>query len=690
MNMKKIVGLSMVAFAFLYAHDVYKLDEVVTIGTKTASSVSDLPMQVAVIGAEDIENSGASNVGEILNSEGSIYLQTSGSNGATMSIRGMAHGDTLYLIDGKRVTGEFSKTYELDRIPASMIERIEIVKGSSSLLYGSDAMGGVINIITKKPKESFGGDVTLTHGKNKNGADLFVYGSKDNTSFRLYSNYLKRDAFRKKQNTDVKIMHSGTEKSPSDGTLPGGAPWGTLQSALSDSYLVNRDYQDELELKSIGGGITHLVNDYFKIDFDMSYLKEDKKSEYISNSYASNYTAGGNKIMTRYMPAEQTDDNKRITLGSGLTWNPNDNLELKYNISYSKYEKDRKVYTPLWAELGYASKEASLSGLNLSTIKHINNDLLATYSIDENNRILTGVDYRITDVKSTAYTKDDRKYKAIFAQHEYRLLEKLNLVYGARYDKDTIGDGETSVSFGGTYDIASNTKLKANYSQGFRAPDDRELFVDQTNPNGRKMLGATVTDTTAGKTTTWDLKPETSETIELGFITKGDIWSFDITAFKTDIKDRISQMTKGAGATQYQTFENVSKSEIKGYESSFAISPRDDLMIKVTYSDIDAKNKTDNTKLTYTPENLASLTLSYFPRGDIELRSITKYVGKQTNLDDEKIGGFSSTNVKVVYSDAFKNTDLFAGVDNVFGKKIPDDLGAIEKANYYVGMKYRF
>ncbi|MEJ5168498.1 MAG: TonB-dependent receptor [Arcobacteraceae bacterium] len=159
-----------------------------------------------------------------------------------------------------------------------------------------------------------------------------------------------------------------------------------------------------------------------------------------------------------------------------------------------------------------------------------------------------------------------------------------------------------------------------------------------------------------------------------------------MSAFKTDIKDRISQVTE----TNYISFENVSKSEIKGYESSFAISPRDDFMAKVTYSDIDAKNKTNNTKLTYTPENLASLTLSYFPRGDIELRSITKYVGKQTNSDNEKIGGFSLTNVKVVYSDAFKNTDLFAGVDNVFGKTIDDDLGAIEKANYYVGMKYRF
>ncbi|MEJ5168497.1 MAG: TonB-dependent receptor, partial [Arcobacteraceae bacterium] len=249
--------------------------------------------------------------------------------------------------------------------------------------------------------------------------------------------------------------------------------------------------------------ITHLVNDYFKIDFDMSYLKEDKNAEYISNMYETAYIQGGNKIKAKYVPAEQFDDNKRITLGSGLTWNPNENLELKYNISYSKYDKDRKVYTALWEELGYASKEASLSSVNKSTIKHINNDLLTTYSVAEGNRILAGLDYRITDVKSTAYNVDDRKYKAVFAQHEYRPLEKLNLVYGARYDKDTIGDGETSVSFGGTYDIASNTKLKANYSQGFRAPDDRELYVDQTSPNGKKMLGATVTDTTAGKTTIW-------------------------------------------------------------------------------------------------------------------------------------------------------------------------------------------
>ncbi|MGI6722825.1 MAG: TonB-dependent receptor [Arcobacter butzleri] len=684
MNIKKIISVGLATSTLLCASDIYYLDEVVTVATKTKSQISDLPMQVSVITNEEINNSGASNVGEILNSEGSIYLQVTGNNGAMMSVRGMAHSDTLYLIDGRRVNGEFSKTYELDRIPASMIERIEIVKGSSSLLYGSDAMGGVINIITKKPKESFGGDIVLTHGKNKNGTDLFVHGLEGKTSYRLYASYLKRDALTKKQNTDVKVMQAGAETSPS--LLVGGGNWATLRANLNDSYNVNRDYQDNLELKNIGAGLTQYVNDYFKIDFDISYMKEDKNGEYISNMYETAYIQGGNTIKSKYIPTEQFDDNKRIVIGSGLTYTPNDNLDIKYNISYSKYDKDRKVYTTLWKELGYASKEASLSSINKTTIKHINNDLLTTYSISEDNRVLFGLDYRITDVKSTAFNVADRKYKGLFAQHEYMPFDKLNLVYGARYDKDTVGESNTSVSFGGTYDIASNTKLKANYSQGFRNPEDKELYVDQTNPNGKKMLGTSVIDVTAGKNTALELKPETSETVEFGLITKGDIWSLDISTFKTEIKDRISQFSTAT----YNSFKNISKSEIKGYEAGFTISPVDDFIAKITYSDIKAKNKTDNLKLIYTPKNLASLTLSYFPIQNLELRSITKYVGKQINDIDETLGGFSVTNFKVIYSDAFKDTDLFAGIDNLFRKTIADDLGMIEKSNYYVGIKYKF
>jgi len=682
----KTLVLSMVASSMLFATEKpINLDTVVTIGTKTENTIQDLPMQVSIITEDQILNSGASNVAEILNSEGSIYLNRSGSNGASMSIRGMAQGDTLILIDGRRVTGEFSKTYELDRIPAGMIERIEIVKGSSSLLYGSDAMGGVINIITKKPQEALQGDLQVIHGKNKNGFDANILGVVGDTTYKLYANYLDRDAVTEQETTNVKVMQSKREKSPS--TLSGGGNWAKLKSSLNDSYSVDRDYQDEMELRSIGGKISHNINDSWKLRADFSYMNEEKNGDYISSIYETNYIQSGNKIKAKYLPVKQFDDNKRTTYGLGIDFTPTQNFDLRYDLSFSKYEKDRKVYTDLWNELGYASKEDSLSSLNISTIKHTNHELMGVYKFSDNSKVTSGGEYRQTDVESTAYNEDDRNYKGLFIQHEYQPIDKWNLVYGARYDKDSIGEDEISFSLGTSYEIAENTILKANYSEAFRSPDDRELYVNQTSPSGKKMLGATVIDTASGKTTTWDIKPETSDTIELGLTTSGDIWKVDLSAFKTDIKERI---TRVAVTSNYFSFENVSDSEIKGFESALTLAPMEQFLAKLTYSNISAKNKTDNSDLTYMPDTLASLTLSYFPIANLELKAITKYVGEQKNDDNERIGGYNLTNLKAIYTEAMKGIDIFAGIDNVFGKEIPEDLGAIEKVNYYVGLRYKF
>jgi outer membrane receptor for ferrienterochelin and colicins len=684
MNAKKAFMLSLVAGSLLSANETVNLDTIVTIGTKTQSSIKDLPMQVELIGEEEIQNSGASNVGELLNSTGDIYLNTSGSNGATMSIRGMAHADTLILIDGKRVNGEFSKTYELDRIPTGMVARVEIVKGSSSLLYGSDAMGGVINIITKKPKEALSGDIQAIHGKNKNTLNFNLLGVVDKTSYSFYANYLKRDVFDKQESTDIKVMQAGAETSPS--SLVGGGNWATLRSNLNDTYILNRAYQDELELKNVGLKVAHKVGDSLTLRADFGFLKEDKNALYISNMYPTNYIQGGNSIKAKYVPAEQFDKNERKTYGVGVDYKPTSSLSLRYDLSFSQYDKDRKVYTPLWSELGYASKEASLTSANQSTIKHLTNEFLSTYDFDAKNRFTFGAEHRQTDVKSSAYSVDDRKYSGGFLQHQYQLLDKLNLLYGLRYDKDSIGEDATSLSAGVRYQITDTMNVRANYSQGFRSPDDRELYVDQTSPSGKKMLGATVLDTASGKTTVWDLKPETSETYEIGFDTSGEMWNFDITVFQTDIKDRITQIA----TANYNSFENVSDSRIRGFESSLSLSPLSNFMAKVTYANFDAKNETDNTDLTFTPESLASLTLSYFPLSNIEIRSITKYVGKQKGDEFEQIESYTLTNLKVIYSDVMKDFDLFVGVDNLFRESLPEELGAVDRLNYYAGVRYKF
>jgi len=84
------------------------------------------------------------------------------------------------------------------------------------------------------------------------------------------------------------------------------------------------------------------------------------------------------------------------------------------------------------------------------------------------------------------------------------------------------------------------------------------------------------------------------------------------------------------------------------------------------------------------------LSLSFFPTSQLEIKTITKYTGEQINSDNEKVKSFDMTNLKVIYTGAHKNLDLFAGADNVFGQSLPSDLGAVEKFNYYAGIKYKF
>jgi outer membrane receptor for ferrienterochelin and colicins len=659
----------------LYANEAYDLNEIVVSSTKTKSTLADLPMQVTVITQDEIENSGATNISDILTGSGEVATKASGANEQQVSIRGMNPDDTLYLIDGKRINGTFT---DAGRIPASMVERIEIVKGSSGLLYGSDSMGGIINIITKKSDDDFAGDIQVTHAKNKNSADINIFGKKENTSFRLFSSYIKRDTYSKDKTTDVIIKQGSNSYSPS--TLPASLKTSTNLDNLNDTYDFQEDYEDEMETKSISGGMTHRFSDHFKIDIDMSYLKENIEGNFISALYTTNY----DKIVVNNLSAEQYDENRRVTASSGFTYTPSDALEFMYSLSYSKYEKDKKIYTNFWEELGYDSKEDSVSGIDDSTTRYVNHDFLSTYEFSQDNRVLIGGEYRVVNRDATGYSIDDRTYSGIFLQHEYRPIKRLNLVYGARYDKDSEAKSETSLSFGAVYDIYENTKVKANYSEGFKSATDEELYTNTTTAAGKNLLGSMIIE--GSKTQSWDLTPETSETIEIGISNKGDVYDFEVSVFDTKIDNRISKVILDATTTSYK---NISESEIKGVETNIAFYPVDELIVKFYYSYIDAKNKTDDTALIGIPEELASMTISYFPMPKLELRSVTKYTGEQIDIDGE-VGGYSITNIKVMQKDSFKNIDLFAGIDNVFDKKIPEQLGYIQKSNYYIGAKYKF
>ena len=659
--------------------DSKTLERVVVVATKSENSQTKLSTQVEIISAEEIQNNAYVNTADIFANTPSIQTSPDGSK---ISLRGMAHNDTLMLIDGRRIVGEFEKKYELERIPAGMIERIEILKGSSSVLYGTDAMGGVINIITKKSTEELRGSAKLVLGDDKEGVDIFISGSKNNTSYKLYASYLNEGAFSDDKTAAIKVMQSATAKKPSELNTPN-ASFTNLKNNLPDSYTQEQDYTSNLELVQVGFGLSHRFNDTVEIGIDGSYMSEDKDGAYVADSYPTNYMQGGKNIMAKNIFAHEYNENLRKNIGAFINLNPLDNLDINYDISYSKYEKDRISNTPLFSELGYLSQEDGQNSVNLSELSKTIHNFLTTYVPNEDNTILIGSEYQDSKNRSNSLNTD-RDIFSIFAQHEYKPLEDLNLVYGARYDDDSVGDSQTSLSAGFNYALLDTTHIRANYAQGFKTPEDRDLYVNQVTPSGVMNYGANVID--GDKTTAHELVAETSETFELGAVYNNENLMFDLGVYQTDVEDKIEKIKESG----YFTFKNIDEVQIQGAEATLSAYIGDILLTKLYYTAIDARDRSDDSRLTYTPKEAASLSLSYFATEDTETKLTTKYTGEQ-ETDTETLGGYALTNIKFIANNSFYDgLDLYAGIDNIFSKKLDEEIGRIAEAYYYVGAKYSF
>jgi outer membrane receptor for ferrienterochelin and colicins len=141
------------------------LDEIVVTASRRDQRLADVAVTTEVVRREDIEQSGTSDLAAVLTEHTGIELQGGHPSGAGLMLQGIGSERVLVLLDGQPVAGRISGVFDVSRIPVAVVERIEIVKGPQSTLYGSEAMGGVVNIITREPDESpFAGRLSLTAG----------------------------------------------------------------------------------------------------------------------------------------------------------------------------------------------------------------------------------------------------------------------------------------------------------------------------------------------------------------------------------------------------------------------------------------------------------------------------------------------------------------------------------------------
>jgi outer membrane receptor for ferrienterochelin and colicins len=624
-----------------FAEEKLKAKEVVVTATKTEAEVEDVPASVEVITAEEIKAKGAEKIRDVIKLDPSVvFIRSRGRD--FLSIRGFTSQHVLILIDGKRLSGEVEQDHELDRITLENVERIEIFKGPASALYGTDAMGGVINIITKTP-EKFTIEVTPKLG-------AYSGGEGDRYNISAYA----------------------------------GSRFGNLGISISGQLIDTRPYfterqttiQGEREQKNIGLKLSYDFTKHTKIIFDGAYMKEDEE----------------NRSLSRGRLFKDIDDNKRYDLSASLSHKSPD-LEYFIRGYLSKYDKD------------YENRTLATNVLNAFDIAKVNKYIAEgkiTKEILKNNLVTLGAEYRQESFKGTRLntgkdpftviregitrtgSKAEIDYWAVYLQDEWQVTDSLLVIPALRYDDSDKFKSRISPKIGVTYKILPNLRAKANYAHGFKTPSPRELFIEFKHPGPRYIIRGNP-----------DLQPEKSKAYEVAMEGEIGILSGRLGYFYNDVDDLIGSVEiipPPAGTPsgwRVFSYQNIAKAKIQGIEAGLGLSFTKELSLKINYTYLDAKDDVRNQRLLMRPRHKLVTKAGYNNkqvgfRGDIWVEYIGDNLWVRT---PEKMKDYALWNLNLS-KDITKNFELYAGVDNLFNKKDQDI--PIIGAFYFGGVRMKF
>ena len=406
----------------------FEMDEFVVTASRVATSKVDTPASISVITAEDIADKNYSNVQEVLADTPGVNILGAGSKG---SINGedqiMINGDTrvLVLIDGRRVNiGSSGKSSANGLPPANAIERVEVLKGGGSALYGSDAVGGVINIITKKGAE-LGSQVTLkavggswgteqygltASGSNENGLGVFIAANKERRS-----------------NFDYKDQHGDVVEMKNSGYNTEGVNLKLDQTIGNDNRVTFT-----FEHNNSDGGVPY--------DTMAGFIVSDR------------FKRLNNNVSLRY-DWNETSDN------SGF-------IQVYRNHQHAKF----------LSEIGsYKNSDFTdeTTGFNIQQNLKLNNS----------NELTIGAEYYKTEVENENYINDKNSInnKAIYLEDRWKISDTWQLNTGLRYDEHNRYGEEFTPKVALNKKVNDDSNVYVSWGKVFKAPTVDQLYYEGLN-----------------------------------------------------------------------------------------------------------------------------------------------------------------------------------------------------------------
>lgn len=508
---------------------------VVVTAERTAQPASESIASTTVVTARQIKEQGAQTVADVLRLVPGVTLRQRGTPGAVASalVRGTGSNQVLVLVDGQRITSPAFANTDMSKIPLADVTRVEVIRGPVSSLYGSDATGGVVNVITRKPTEP-SGNATYSFGSNgRTDQALSLSGADEGLSWRLTGSVPEFEGDRPNS------AYSATNASAIIG-LAAVDGW--------EMTLRGETYQDSLGLP--GRDTDH--TGYYDPDDHMWW---DRRNV----GLMLKREIGDERLEIQAYRIEQELHNLAPTL-HWLTGEPvvydsliggtTDAVELSFHTGKGPHEV---VFGGEYRKDRYRDAESGPDG---NTLQH----------------------ERISN-------------HALFIQDRWNISEKADVVMGARLDDHSTAGSKVTPRAGISYAIASDSRLRLSYAEGFRAPNFVELYYPVSEIYGPGYGGNP------------DLKPEKSRQYEIGLNVQRRKDAFDIALFNTRVRDLIQ-------ATFLTPHENVGRARQRGIEVSWSRRLSDAYDMNLSYSYVDARDLSNNALLTGVPHNRLALTLS--------------------------------------------------------------------------------
>lgn len=400
------------------------MDEVVVTATRTPRMMGNLAIPVNIVSAKTLYQSGSLRLHDILSEQTGINIVENFGRG--IQVQGLSSEYTLILIDGEPLIGRTGGVLDLSRISVRNIRKIEIVKGPSSSLYGSEAMGGVINIITDRAGQNKS-DVSLRYARfnTLDGGINFSrrYGK---TDLLASLNYNRSSGYSLKPNAQQQTVEPF---------------WRSVQQ-ISIGQQLNEKWK-------VGASIRRNLS-----QIDNTIVVQNQGVSILSKGYERNDEYN----ITPYLNYQATPRLKTVLRGYFTGFNARQELSVK-GIAGSFDDRFQQTFHRLENQTDWQIRDGS------------------TFTAGAGNIVETVASNRYDSLS----TKRINNITYLFLQHEEAILDQLTLIAGFRYDANKAYASVVSPKLALQYRYSDKLAFNISYGRGFKAPDFRQLYLNFTN-----------------------------------------------------------------------------------------------------------------------------------------------------------------------------------------------------------------